>query len=126
MRSCSERVVADDRRTRDAVDDLRDHVLLGDAGQAVADDAGVGLDLDEAAGQRGLAVERRQSLMCSGTLSGVAVTRAIFMTIPQTCRCSRRSITSRTLLTVAAKAINNSVTAMIRSTLCRPIAFISR
>ena len=56
MRSWAERIVADDRRSRDAVDDLGDHVLLGDGGEAVADDAAVGLDLDEARRERGLAV----------------------------------------------------------------------
>ena len=54
------RVVADDRRSADAVDDLRDHVLLGDRREAVADEALVGLDLDMAAGERGLAVHARQ------------------------------------------------------------------
>ena len=78
MRSCasgsSPRIAGPD----DAVDDLRDHVLFGDAGEAVADQAVVGLDLDM---QHASDVLRSTptSLMCSGTLSGVAVTRAIFM-----------------------------------------------
>ena len=32
-----ERIVAEDGRPDDAVDDLRDHILFGDAGEAVAD-----------------------------------------------------------------------------------------
>ena len=52
-----ERIVADDRGAGDAVDDLGDHVLFGDAGQAVTDETVVGLDLDVAGRKRGLAVD---------------------------------------------------------------------
>ena len=45
------RVVADDRRTRDAVHDLCDHVFLGDRREAMPDDAARGLDLDVHAGE---------------------------------------------------------------------------
>ena len=55
------RIVADDRGPGDAVDDLRDHVLFGDAGQAVAGQAAVGLNLDMAAGERGLSCSHRPS-----------------------------------------------------------------
>ena len=74
-----QRIVAEDRRPGDAVDDLRDHVLFGDAGEAVADQAVVGLDLDDGSRRATSCVSTPTSLMCSGTLSGVAVTRAIFM-----------------------------------------------
>src|SRR5207247_2187227 len=52
-----ERIVADDGRAGDAVDDLGDHVLFGDAGEAVADQSVVGLDLDVAGRERGLAID---------------------------------------------------------------------
>jgi hypothetical protein len=55
-----QRIVADEVRRDHTVDHLRDHVLFGDGRQSVTDDAGVGLDLDIAGGQRGFPVDAHQ------------------------------------------------------------------
>jgi hypothetical protein len=47
-----QRIVAQDRRPRDAIDDLGDHILFGDGGEAVAGKPLIGLDLYQAAGER--------------------------------------------------------------------------
>jgi hypothetical protein len=44
-----ERIVAHDGGSRDLIDDMCDHAFVGDGGEPVADEAGVGLDLDQAA-----------------------------------------------------------------------------
>ena len=52
-----QRIVALDRWRDDPVDDLGDDRLAGDRAQTMADDAGIGLDLDEAAFERRIALD---------------------------------------------------------------------
>ena len=66
-----ERIIANDRRTGDLLDDISDHGLLRDGGEAVTDEPGIGLDLDQASAQRGRArgadhadVERNVNRRC--------------------------------------------------------------
>ena len=55
-----QRIVALDRRRDHAVDDLGDDRFARDRAEAVADDAGVGLDLDEASLERSFAINARK------------------------------------------------------------------
>ena len=57
MRSCASGSSPRIAGPIDAVDDLRDHIFFGDAGEAVADQAVIGLDLDVATRERRLAID---------------------------------------------------------------------
>jgi hypothetical protein len=74
MRSCK-RVIAQDGRCRDLVDEVCDHALVGDGGEPVTDEAVLSLDVDQATRHRGRArradernlerhVDRRSGDLC--------------------------------------------------------------